>query len=64
MRMKKTYLQPKMVVHSLCTTSSLLTVSGNFSEGETMTVGVNSNVEVGGSAALTKGNYVDWEDWE
>ena len=33
--MKKTYLQPRMVVHRVCTTSSLLALSGNFKEGDT-----------------------------
>lgn len=60
MRMKKTYLQPKMVVHEACTTT-IIAVSGNFREGETGHIGV-SNDELEGDA-LIKGD--DWEDiWD
>ena len=61
MRMKKTYLQPGMVVHRVCTSSPLLGLSGNFKEGETGHVGVSDDDLQGD--ALVKQN--DWEDiWD
>lgn len=61
MRMKKTYLQPRMVVHRVCTSSPLLGLSGNFKEGDTGHIGVSDD-ELEGDA-LTKGD--DWGDmWD
>ena len=41
--MKKNYLQPRMVEYDLCTSSSLLGLSGNFKEGQTGHVGVSDD---------------------
>ena len=58
--MKKTYLQPKMVVHELCTTT-IIAFSGNFKEGETGHIGVSDD-ELQGDA-LTKGD--NWDNiWD
>ena len=37
--MKKTYLQPKMVVHTVCTTN-IIALSGNFQQGKTIDVDI------------------------
>jgi hypothetical protein len=61
--MKKTYLQPKMVVHTVCTTN-IIALSGNFKEGKTINVGVNDG-EIDGDEAWVKpfaGTEEFWDD--
>ena len=58
--MKKTYLQPEVEVHELCTTT-IIALSGNFKEGETGHIGVSDD-ELQGDA-LVKGD--DWDNiWD
>lgn len=59
--MKKTYLHPRTVVHSLCT-ASILALSGNLKEGETTDVEVHDDVVIDGTNAWAKGNTINWED--
>lgn len=47
--MKKTYLQPRMVVHRVCPTT-MLALSGNFKEGSTSHEGVYDDPIDGGDA--------------
>ena len=59
--MKKTYLHPRTVVHSLCT-ASILALSGNLKEGEINNADVYVNEEIDGGNAWAKGNTINWED--
>ena len=57
--MKKRYLQPMVVVLDVSTTA-MLAVSGNFTEGETIGEGVNPDEKVDGEDAWTKSSF-EWE---
>ncbi len=62
--MKKTYLQPAMMVvtlqqHSIiCTSSPVNRVSTNLDEGDAISFGGGSSTQ----SARVKSNTVDWDD--
>jgi hypothetical protein len=60
--MKKTYLQPKMVVHTVCTTN-IIALSGNFQQGKTIDVGIKDE-EIDGGDAWVKPFVETEEFWD
>jgi len=62
-RMKKTYLQPWTVVLNISTTS-MIAVSGNFTEGDTTQETIHDETIDGGDAWSRRKNRDLWEDDE
>ena len=64
--MKKTYLQPTMMVvtlqqHSIiCASNGVNRVSTNLDEGDAIGYGGGSSTQ----SARVKTNTVDWDDWD
>ena len=63
--MKKTYLQPTMMVvtlqqHSIICSSPVNRVSTNLTDGDAIGYGGGSSTQ----SARVKSNTVDWDDWD